>query len=821
MAQLTYDVPAPLAGVVQVGHRVLVPLRGRKMTAVVVGLGEQLAPDGSALKPMLEVLELRPILDRAHRELLEFLASYYLVPLSDAYRMVVPAAMRIETRTRFKLARPPDPMELVSFSDAERGIVEALAKRPMTARQLANVAEQREIAAAVSALTTHGLLERQASTRGRHREPGITFVRLKDTTKPVATIRGARQKSILAFLEAVPNGCVSMPELESRIPGTKAAIRTLAGRGLVELTQQTQKPESAAERTDALELNADQAAALNAILPAIEAPRFETFLLWGVTASGKTEVYLQLAARCIERGRQVLILVPEIALTDQLVESFRNRFGQMVNLAHSGQNIAERWAAWNAALSGETRIMIGPRSAIFAPIRELGLVIVDEEHDSAYKQEDGVRYNARDLAVVLGGFSSCPVVLGSATPSAESYNNARSGRYRILELPRRVQDRPLAEVEVIDLRQEFSKKAGRDASTAAGGAARPAEPRTAAAEDGAGQPQLPLSTALLDALKANLSAGGQSLVFINRRGYHNFLQCHLCGSVISCPNCSVSMTFHMRDRSLRCHYCGHRAAAPESCPECRGFGLQGQGFGTERLVAALAETMPEARIERMDSDTSRRKGARSRIISALRRGEVDVLVGTQMITKGFDFPGVTLVGVVLADQALNMPDFRSAERTFQLLTQVAGRAGRGDRPGRVLIQTYAPHHYSIRAAKDQDYRRFIRRELQLRRELMYPPYARMALVRIDGVERRAVEDTAAECASALVRMAPLEVLRVLGPAPAPIERLRNRYRWQVMVKSSARAEMRRLLETARVELIPMLERRQVRFSIDIDPINML
>jgi len=281
------------------------------------------------------------------------------------------------------------------------------------------------------------------------------------------------------------------------------------------------------------------------------------------------------------------------------------------------------------------------------------------------------------------------------------------------------------------------------------------------------------------------------------------------------------MTFHLRDRSLRCHYCGHHIPAPECCPECRGFGLEGQGFGTERLAAALAETIPGARIERMDADTSRRSGERGRIFGALRHGEIDVLVGTQMITKGFDFPGVTLVGVVVADQALNMPDFRSAERTFQLLTQVAGRAGRGDRAGRVLIQTYAPHHYSIRAAQAQDYGRFIRRELTLRRELMYPPFTRLALVRIEGIERRAVEEIAAESAAVLTRLARPEVVRVLGPAPAPIERLRNRYRWQVMVKSGARAELRRVLEAARVELAPTLERTDVRLSIDIDPVNML
>jgi primosomal protein N' (replication factor Y) len=311
------------------------------------------------------------------------------------------------------------------------------------------------------------------------------------------------------------------------------------------------------------------------------------------------------------------------------------------------------------------------------------------------------------------------------------------------------------------------------------------------------------------------------VIFLNRRGYHNFLQCHLCGNVIACGNCSVSLTFHLRDRTIRCHYCGANSSAPELCPECKGYGLQGQGYGTERLADALAELFPSARIERMDSDTSGRRGARAAIVAALRRGEIDILAGTQMIAKGFDFPGVTLVGVVMADLALNMPDFRSAERTFQLLTQVAGRAGRGDKPGRVIIQTYAPHHYSIRAARDQDYARFMRRELELRRELMYPPYARLAMIRLEGEDATRVAAIASKIAELLTRKANLETLRVLGPAPAPIERIKRRYRWQVMIKSQELKELRSAVAAAHSAIAPIAERAEVRVTLDLDPINML
>ncbi len=816
MDALTYAVPPELA--VACGHRVLVPVRSRKLTGVVVEVGSELDAGGATLKPdlksILQVLEPTPLFDRAHLELLGFLASYYLVPIGEAFRSVMPAAARVESRRTLKLVRPPAPLEAATLNPLEHSIVEALAKSPMTERQLGRLGPRREVAAAINRLTNEGLVGPYEATRGRHRESAALVARLRRDASAEA-LRGPRQRAIVRILGAVPE--LGVAELEAQVPGAKAALKALAKRGLIELVEPSGLSESAngaaaQSIAPALEPNEEQALALKAAEPAIAARRFQTFLLWGITASGKTEVYLQLAARCVETGRAVLVMVPEIALADQIVRSFRNRFGPQVAVVHSAQNIAERWAGWRAALTGQARIVIGPRSAIFAPLHDLGLIVVDEEHDSAYKQEDGIRYNARDLAVALGSFSRCPVMLGSATPSAESFVNARRGRYRMIRLSRRVQDRPLAEVEVIDLREEARQaelKRGSAGSAGSDGSA----PKAA---------DVPLSGRLAEALRENLSAGGQSVIFLNRRGYHNFLQCHLCGAVLTCPNCSVSMTFHLHDRSLRCHYCGHRAAAPDRCPECRGFGLSGQGFGTERLVGAIAELLPQARIERMDSDTSSRKGARTALIEALARGEIDVLVGTQMITKGFDLPGVTLVGVVLADLALNMPDFRSAERTFQLLTQVAGRAGRGDRPGKVLIQTYAPHHYSIRAARDQDYARFIRRELELRRELMYPPYSRMALVRIEGPQPAQPGEIAAKVASALARAAKDDsTMRVLGPAPAPIERIKRRYRWQVMVKSQSLPAMRQALAAMRAEIAPLAERCEVRLMINVDPVNML
>ncbi|MFZ0680568.1 replication restart helicase PriA [Candidatus Binatus sp.] len=809
---LTYSIPQALDGRVQPGHRVLAPLRSRKVTGVVTEVGERLST--SELKPILEVLEPRPLFDRAHLQLMEFLATYYMVSIADAYRSVIPAVARVESRMAYTLATPPDALARATFTRVERTIIEKIAKGAATTRQLEKVGPPSEVRATIARFVADGILERRNATTGRHRETADLVARLVDGAI-VDGVRGAKQREVLGAIANAGAAGVRVENLKAAIEGASATLKSLASRGLIAIEAAPAASNSGAaagfDPTD------EQQVALDAISPAIEHRRYEAFLLWGVTASGKTEIYLNLAARALAAGRNVLIMVPEIALADEIVRSFRARFGSLVGIAHSAQSVTERWASWMAAIGGQARVMIGPRSAIFAPMHDIGLIVVDEEHDASYKSEEGIYYHARDLAVALAGFSSCPIVLGSATPSSESYANARRGRYRLLRLLRRVNDRAMASVEVVDMRREVADVRKLAASKPTNGAG-PGEKNSQAPEI---PDTVPLSNSLVAALRENLASGGQSMVFLNRRGFHNFLQCHICGNVIACTNCSVSMTFHMRDRSLRCHYCGNHIAAPDTCPECKGYGLKGQGFGTERLTQTLAELMPGARIERMDSDTSSVRGARARMLAELRAGEIDILVGTQMITKGFDFPGVTLAAVVNADMALNMPDFRSAERTFQLLTQIAGRAGRGERPGRMIIQTYAPNHYSVRAARDQDYARFMRRELELRRDLMYPPFARLAMVRVEGAEPQIVRRAAEAVAKALAKDTTPEGMRVLGPAPAPIERIKQRYRWQVMIKSRELKPMRAAISAMRAEVGPSAERDDIFLAIDIDPVRML
>jgi primosomal protein N' (replication factor Y) len=810
---LTYSIPPALDGLIQAGHRVLAPLRSRKLTAVVTEVGERLST--AQLKPLLEVLEPQPLFDRAHLQLMEFLASYYMVSIADAYRSVIPSVARVESRSEYRLAMAPDELARAAFTRVERAIIEALAKRPATTRRLEKIGPPGEVRATIARFIADGTLERRDAATGRHRDTADLIARLAPGAS-VEGVRGSKQREVLNAIANAGATGARVAHLKAEIDGASAALKGLARRGSIAIEAAPGAPIHSVAAAE-FDLTDEQQLALEAISPAIENRHYQAFLLWGVTASGKTEIYLKLAARALAAGRNVLILVPEIALADEIVRSFRARFGSIVAVAHSAQSVSERWASWMAAIGGDARVMIGPRSAIFAPIHDAGLIVVDEEHDASYKNEEGIYYHARDLAVALAGFSKCPVVLGSATPSSESYANSRRGRYRLIRLSRRVNDRAMASVEVVDMRREVAGARMAAAARPADGAA-PAEPKPQAVEV---PDAVPLSTALAEALRENLASGGQSMVFLNRRGFHNFLQCHICGNVIACPNCSVSLTFHMRDRSLRCHYCNHHAAAPDTCPECHGYGLKGQGFGTERLTQALAEMMPAARIERMDSDTSSLRGARARMLAELRAGEIDILVGTQMITKGFDFPGVTLAAVVNADLALNMPDFRCAERTFQLLTQVAGRAGRGERAGRVIIQTYAPNHYSIRAAMDQDYARFMRRELQLRRELMYPPFARLAMVRIEGAEPRLVRRLAEAAAKSLVKASTPDAIRVLGPAPAPIERIKQRYRWQVMVKSRELNPMRSAIAAMRAEVGPAAERDGIFLAIDIDPVRMM
>jgi primosomal protein N' (replication factor Y) len=563
-----------------------------------------------------------------------------------------------------------------------------------------------------------------------------------------------------------------------------------------------------------LPLTPHQEEALASILESLGAgdaakgPR-PAFLLQGVAGSGKTEVYLQLAAHLAEQGRGTLVLVPEIAMGTQLVQRFARRLGSKVGFFHSGMPAGQRRATWWRARQGEIQVVVGARSAVFVPIRDLGAVVVDEEHESAYKQTESPRYHGRDVAVLRASFEAAVTVLGSATPSLESRRNVEQGKYRRLLLPERVEKRPPATVVLVDLRP----------STVEDGA----EPEHASVPEVVRQPRVRgqvFSPLLLQRLRSCMEKKEQAILFLNRRGHSTSVQCQDCGHVYRCPNCSVILTFHRHDAVLRCHHCGHVVRDVRTCPSCQGEEFLFGGLGTQKVEGQLRRHVPDARVLRMDLDTTRRRGAHKDMIESFERRDVDILVGTQMVGKGLDFPGVTLVGVLLADREMAIPDFRAQERAFQILTQVAGRAGRGDRPGEVVFQTFMPEHFVIRAAALQDYEEFYAAESKERRALGFPPYSRLVHLLLDDPrEERVVRRSKSLQRHVLEWMAMHGVrnVEVLGPAPMVLERLRNRYRWHLTLKGptakSLRAVVGECLQWDRTH------RSSVRLMVDVDPLH--
>ncbi|MDE3178047.1 MAG: primosomal protein N', partial [Acidobacteriota bacterium] len=580
-----------------------------------------------------------------------------------------------------------------------------------------------------------------------------------------------------------------------------ATLRKMERRGWVVLadSRTTDFSSGAASRDDGtypeapslpFVLTTGQATALETLAEKAGRNEFGVFLLHGVTGSGKTEIYLRLIAQCLERGKSAMLLLPEISLTPLIQSVFIERFGGRVALLHSGLSNAERQAAWWSVWRGEACVVLGTRSAVFAPLANLGLIVVDEEHDASYKQEETPRYHGRDVAVVRARLSGAMALLGSATPSLESYRNAQEGKYQLLTIAERVQGRPLADVEIVDMREEFR------------------ETRT----------QAPISRRLQQAIEAQLAARNQVMILLNHRGYSWFLLCRSCGEAVACVNCSVSLTYHRREQRCICHYCGHSAPVPERCPACGGEYLHYVGEGTEKIEDKLREMFPQARVERLDRDVARRAGSYQRILADFRQGRINILAGTQLIAKGHDFPGVTLVGIVSADMGLRLPDFRAAERTFQLLTQAAGRAGRGDAPGRVLVQTFYPGHYAIRFAADQNYAGFFSKEMVFRRMMHYPPVTALASIIAQNEKLEEAARIARQLGDALTRAADPRLIRILGPNPAPLARIERRYRIQILLKASSRPHLNRVLRQA------MDECRQIpaRFVvIDVDPVSIM
>ena len=604
-----------------------------------------------------------------------------------------------------------------------------------------------------------------------------------------------KQSALLTLLRG--KGDLPLSGLENRFREA-AFLRTLEDKGIVRLREQElfrgvgPSPEIGKSGNDII-LNGAQAEALDEIRTRLASESFSPTLLHGVTGSGKTEVYLRAVDEVLRNGGGAIYLVPEIALTAQLLSRVQSRFPEReIAVIHSGVARGSRYDQWKRIRSGGINLVVGARSALFAPVRNLRLIVVDEEHDPSYKQDDRLRYNARDLALVRGKDAKALVILGSATPGLQTFFQAKHGAYQHLKLPFRVVDRPLPIVEVVDMKMERDEK---------------------------GRTPL-LSRSLIAALGETLAQGKQTLLFLNRRGFHTFLFCPDCGHVFTCPSCDLSLTHHVAIGVLKCHHCDFTSKPPTICPACKGNHVRSQGAGTERVEDEVAKFYPEARIARMDSDTTSRKGEMEKILQALDRREIDILVGTQMITKGHDFPEITLVGVLAADASMNIPDFRAAERTFQLLTQVSGRGGRGDQPGRVVIQTFNPNHYAIRRAQHHDYAGFYEDELPLRRELGYPPFSRLIGLHFSSLKKDEGKKAVAEIGKRAREMAATLTAGkadVIGPAESPLARLRGRYRWQMLLRGKESRPLHLLAE----KLMEGAERNGLEIRVDVDPVHFM
>ncbi len=793
---------APGQALPERGARVLVPFGARRMIGVVVGPGT--GEGARDLKDVIQVLDEVALVPPPLLDLAEWVSAHYLAPPGECLRLVLPPAGVRASRAVVRLVAPKAGARDAAGSGpgadpakSDDPLLAVLQDGPLPLSTLAHRLG-RDPQSRISRLRREGVLELvQDLTTAGFRETQVV-VRTELSCEPA----GRAQAELLARLSAA-GGRARLAELVRDRPSLRGAAERLAEKGVVRIESERSLRAPAglpAVAAATLAPTPDQEAVLASLLAAVEDGGFHPFLLHGVTASGKTEVYLRGVERALQRDKGAILLVPEIALTPMLVRTARARFGGVVSVLHSELSLGERHDEWWRIREGEARVVVGARSAVFAPMTEVGLLVVDEEHDGAYKQDESPRYHGRDVAVVRAQLEGCPVVLGSATPSVESHANALRGKYTRLALPTRVGTQGLPRVEIVDRRAVL--RAGGDAI---------------------------LSPLLREALAARLARKEQSLVLLNRRGYATSLLCRECGHQAACPNCSVSLTLHEGGRRVVCHYCGHETSSPTSCPSCRGAYLRFSGFGTERVAEAVAAAVPGARVERLDSDRAKRRGAVAKTLAAFEAGEIDVLVGTQMIAKGHDFPRVTLVGVVDGDVGLGMPDFRSAERTFQLLTQVAGRAGRGETAGEVILQSHWPDHYALERACAQDYQGFFEREMEFRRTMGYPPTAALVnlIVRSEDGEKGAREADAlarelrgraggAEGAAA----APGSVrrYRVLGPAHAPLARLRNEHRFQILLKGHRPAIRDAVREVLVARYGPA---RWPGVVVDVDPLSVM
>ncbi len=792
----TYRLPEHFCAQAQPGMRVLVPFGRRRVTGYI--LAGRKSAHGFKAKNILDILDTSPLFTGQMIGFFRWMAEYYIYPAGEVIKAALPSGL---DRHDVTLVAPgqkmPDP-DGPDVGPAEKLVLDCLSKStPLSVRQLARQTKNTSIHSLVRKMEKARWVECNTKLKpqgvsmktARFLEPGGIRPGDKKISK--------KRLQILDMVCAAPG--ISLDVVKQSVPSAVRLIRPLSEQGYIRIVEKQvfRDPFGDPVPPDIPPaLTVAQEKVVKRVSGCMTAG-FSPFLLWGVTGSGKTEVYMRLVAAAVEAGRKAIVLVPEISLISQTERRFRARFQNRVAVIHSALSPGERLDQWYRIRQDKADVVIGARSCIFAPVEPLGLIIVDEEHDGSYKQESGLRYNARDMALVRGKLDRVPVVLGSATPSVQSYHNAVQQKFTLLCLPERINQKPLPQITCIDLKKYRESRA----------ADRLITPELAAG------------------IRHCLDSGNQALIFLNRRGYASFPVCGSCGQTVSCRHCDITMTYHKAAGELRCHLCGMVQPVSLRCPACDADKVKILGFGTEKIELLLKKMFPHARVVRMDQDTTRAKGQMVRILKSIRNRTVDIVVGTQMLAKGHDFPSITLVGIICADLALSLPDFRASERTFQVLAQVAGRTGRGDKTGTVIMQTYNPDHFSMEAARTQDVVQFYQMEIPFRKALMYPPFSRIILLKFSGRKKERVEDAAVMAGDLLGRIIDdtpdlAGRIQVMGPVPAVIGKISSRYRWQILIKGALASELnlvvRQMLGNSKLKAL-----KDIKLAVDVDPYSLL
>ena len=780
-----YLIPKDWEELIDTGCRVKVPFGPRNVLGFVVGLANETDVPIEKIKPVAEILDLEPILTDEMLALAKWLKLQTICYEVDALQVMLPGALRAKYEKFVILTTESQnlPQMLQPFFEKTIKVNVKLFEKAALLKPLKQAVRE-----------GHLMIENEVKQKGKMKQVRkvqiATLSELEEVEKTIST-RAQKQKQLVEWMKENSGKIYPPDDICDALQITTVVLNSVIDKGAAKFIQQEVYRDPYTKDivpTDFLQLTTEQQHALTKITNAIDEKRTETFLLHGITGSGKTEIYLQAIQKTIADGKEAIVLVPEISLTPQMTERFKSRFGDLVAVMHSGLSVGEKYDEWRKVQQGKVKVVVGARSAVFAPFKNLGLLILDEEHESTYKQEDSPRYHARDVAIWRGNYYNCPVILGSATPALESYARAKKGVYTLLTLENRAKNQALPTVHIVDMREQLQ----------------------------AGNRSM-FSQPLMDALRERLDKKEQTVLFLNRRGYSSFVLCRDCGTTVQCPNCDISLTYHRYSEKLKCHYCGHDEYVPSSCPQCQSEHIRYFGTGTQKVEEEIHKLFPEARVLRMDVDTTKQKGAHEKLLDEFGAGGADILLGTQMIAKGLDFPNITLVGVLSADTSLHLPDYRAAEKTFQLMTQVSGRAGRHDKPGEVFVQTYTPEHYAIELSKEQLYTPFYEREMHARHLAGYPPYYYIALIQVSHEDVMMAAEYAGRATEYLRSNLSFNV-SVIGPTTASISRLQNRYRYQCLIKYKVEPNLIPVL----LQLIKMYRSEWIKkgivLTVDLDPV---